>query len=380
MRIFEVELRRGRDRERYPYLYGCSKKVRRPRLITPLSPATTTEVYRLARRGTRILIEVYVYADGGGGSELGWFDTRTGAARTRSLDNIAGADFGQEILSATLGRDGSIAYVRNTSNYPDDDEPEEPPNERALFYVAYDRAKLQRERLVTKGPPVAIDPFTLAYGADELTWRTVGPERSVDLPAERGTTSIRKRRLKSAPGNCSGSVGRSLFSDWLPQDGPGVEIFRIAGGSRKGVYACRNASKRTRGVRIGPARATLAHAAVTQAGLAFLLTGSGAGPGGTVGFLSSKGLLRTRRLTAEPYAPRRYADLLADGGRGVVLVNRAAGGFALSHLAGTANGFAAEQVLTWVPAGEFVPHSVRLAGAVIRFNAVGEPRSAVPAT
>ena len=378
VRVFQVELHDRAAGFRIPYLYGCSARLRRPRLVSALSPGTTQEITERGRRGNRILIETYEFADGGGGSGLGWWDIRTGRRAFRELDNIRDVDFGQPILSVTLAPDGSIAYVRSTKSEGDEDDFVE---QYAIYYLRYASGRFAKERRIRLLAPAEIDPHTLSFSGDHVSWRLPGAERTLAVPPDtsmRLATPAPPRR--AYPGNCSREPGEGLFAGYLTDSLP-VRLFKVRSGGQRGIWACRESSRDPARL-VMPATRTLRIFATTPRVLAFATQPRGA-DGGIVGWFEPKAgpsfLVRTATLT-HARVRRKIVALAPDAANGLVLLDEYEDGYAVSYklnfLRAFASGFDPEAELATLGGGDIAPHTLAAAKGVITWRAVGAPRSA----
>lgn len=367
VRIFQVELFDRAAGFKVPYLYGCSKRIRKPKLVGYLSPATTQEIQDFGGRGSRILFESYEYADGGGGSSLGWWDHRTGRRAERVLNNVGGADFGQTIHHAVLAADGSIAYVRTSKTDDDDND-----TEYSVYFVRYAGGKFEKEKRLARAAPAEIDPQTLAIDGDTVTWRTVGAERTLAIPPDtsmRAATPAPPR--KTYPGTCRKDAGEGVNITYLTDSLP-VRLFRAASGKHKGIWACR-AEDRTPGRYVMPANRSLALTAQTSKVLAFLAKPRG-GDGGILGWFEPKAgpsfLVRTIALAART---SRIVAVFPDPANGIVILDDAA---RLSFVRAFASGFDPEAELAQLTPAEIEPRTLKVSKGVARWRIRGEARSA----
>ena len=189
VRLFEVEKRSGSVPLRLHHAAG------RPRswIYASLAGDHRRGLRDGSGLGNRVLIEIYEFADGGGGSALGWFDVRTGKQRVPRADNTARPTSASRSLRAILGS-GRVYRPRARHHHArrGGRRRKPVPNRRALFHIPFAKGRSAREKRITVVIAGARPGHNRVRQRPGLTWRTQGDERVFFIPAD---TSLRAPTL-----------------------------------------------------------------------------------------------------------------------------------------------------------------------------------------
>jgi hypothetical protein len=349
VRIFETV-----DRDGAPTWWGCSAKVRRPHRIVELSPSVTNELYVSPQVGNRLPLAVEEFADGGGNWEAGWFDVRTGAAATAFVDTKAKDDFTSPALGVTTRTDGDLAYVLRRQ----DDEGE--TIAREIVFRAFTSGKFAAERKLASAPVAEVDPDTIAFDGDDVTWRTEGAPRSVPI-ATHATPTAAPARTAISTALCK--TGESLY------DG-GFRVFARRTGRERGIFVC-TVAKRPRIAVVTRARPRTSRFTENDRYLAFAIGPTPGSPGGGLVRVDGRtGRLRVGNVPLGPYGKPPRIDAIAIGPGGVAAATDVP---AILYLPGAGGGL---RELAALKPGDIAPHTLRADSRKVAWRELGELRRA----
>lgn len=155
VRIFSM-LPRDSDGNQYEVFLACRPGSRRPAVLRASSHCCVTVNWLGARlEGKRVIWQVEEFADGGGGTFVGWYDVRTGEHRSGGVNWLFG-----HVDAATVAPDGAIAIAARLGATDD-----------TIGYMARGRHRLHQPRAIAKVPE-GIVPGSLRVQGTTVTWTT----------------------------------------------------------------------------------------------------------------------------------------------------------------------------------------------------------------